>query len=267
VQGIDPSDGQLSYARTRPGTQMVTYRQGDAMALPFLDRSFDAAVMALVIFFVPPMFALAGIAVVLVGMWVQWLRWRWNKPLQFARYPKWDLNLPAERKALLVVAIAAVILCLPAIYGTAQAYLYTDAVSFCGQVCHSMTPEFTTYKFSPHANVPCAECHVGAGAAGYVESKVRGMVELAETIQDDFPRPIPVPVVSLRPIRANCERCHWPAKFYGTHEVRRVHYMSDEQSTPWEIDMLVRIGSGLPGSPSRMGISHNGARCAFIRRH
>jgi len=53
VQGIDPSDGQLSYARTRPGTQMVTYRQGDAMALPFLDRSFDAAVMALVIFFVP----------------------------------------------------------------------------------------------------------------------------------------------------------------------------------------------------------------------
>ena len=34
VQGIDPSDGQLSYARTRPGTQMVTYRQGDAMALP-----------------------------------------------------------------------------------------------------------------------------------------------------------------------------------------------------------------------------------------
>jgi Ni/Fe-hydrogenase b-type cytochrome subunit len=208
----------------------------------------------LVIFFVPPMFALAGIAVVLVGMWVQWLRWRWNKPLQFARYPKWDLNLPAERKALLVVAIAAVILCLPAIYGTAQAYLYTDAVSFCGQVCHSMTPEFTTYKFSPHANVPCAECHVGAGAQGYVVSKVRGMVELAETIQDDFPRPIPVPVVSLRPIRANCERCHWPAKFYGTHEVRRVHYMSDEQSTPWEIDMLVRIGGGLPGRPSRMGI-------------
>jgi SAM-dependent methyltransferase len=53
VQGVDPSEGQLSYARTRPGTAMATYHLGDAMALPFADRSFDAAVMALVIFFVP----------------------------------------------------------------------------------------------------------------------------------------------------------------------------------------------------------------------
>lgn len=53
VDGVDPSDGQLDYARKRPGTQMATYHQGDAMALPFGDDVFDAAVMALVIFFVP----------------------------------------------------------------------------------------------------------------------------------------------------------------------------------------------------------------------
>jgi SAM-dependent methyltransferase len=53
VQGVDPSDGQLGYARTRPGTAMVSYHQGDAMALPFADNAFDAATMALVIFFVP----------------------------------------------------------------------------------------------------------------------------------------------------------------------------------------------------------------------
>lgn len=53
VDGIDPSDGQLDYARKRPGTQIAVYHQGDAMALPFGDDSFDAAVMALVIFFVP----------------------------------------------------------------------------------------------------------------------------------------------------------------------------------------------------------------------
>ena len=53
VQGVDPSEGQLGYARSRPGTAMATYRQGDAMALPFADAAFDAAVMALVIFFVP----------------------------------------------------------------------------------------------------------------------------------------------------------------------------------------------------------------------
>ncbi len=53
VTGIDPSQAQLDYARTRPGTAGVTFQQGDAMALPFPDRSFDAASMALVLFFVP----------------------------------------------------------------------------------------------------------------------------------------------------------------------------------------------------------------------
>src|SRR5882672_7389748 len=53
VHGIDPSEGQLKYARARPGTRMAEFRQGDAMALPFPDNLFDLAVMALVIFFVP----------------------------------------------------------------------------------------------------------------------------------------------------------------------------------------------------------------------
>ena len=85
------------------------------------------------IFFVPPVFVIVGgTAVVLIGMYLQWIRWRMNKPLSFARYPKWDLNLAAERKALLVVAIGAAIIAVPAIYGSGQAYIYTDARPFCG---------------------------------------------------------------------------------------------------------------------------------------
>ena len=53
VQGIDPSEGQLAFARTRAGTEGVVFSQGDAMALPFDAGRFDAAVMALVIHFVP----------------------------------------------------------------------------------------------------------------------------------------------------------------------------------------------------------------------
>jgi ubiquinone/menaquinone biosynthesis C-methylase UbiE len=53
ISGIDPSDGQLAYARTRGGTEMAQFTKGDAMALPFAERSFDVAIMALVIFFVP----------------------------------------------------------------------------------------------------------------------------------------------------------------------------------------------------------------------
>lgn len=53
VQGIDPSEGQLAFARTRPASRVAKFKQGDAMALPYADKSFDVAVMALVIFFVP----------------------------------------------------------------------------------------------------------------------------------------------------------------------------------------------------------------------
>lgn len=53
IEGIDPSDAQLAFARTRPAGRIAKFRQGDAQALPYPDSAFDAAVMALVIFFVP----------------------------------------------------------------------------------------------------------------------------------------------------------------------------------------------------------------------
>jgi ubiquinone/menaquinone biosynthesis C-methylase UbiE len=52
VEGIDPSEAQLSFARARPVGQIAKFHRGDALALPFCDARFDAAVMALVIFFV-----------------------------------------------------------------------------------------------------------------------------------------------------------------------------------------------------------------------
>ncbi len=51
LDGIDPSPEQLAFARAR--LPQARWRVGDAMALPYADASFDAAVMALVIFFVP----------------------------------------------------------------------------------------------------------------------------------------------------------------------------------------------------------------------
>ena len=53
VEGIDPSEGQLAFARTRPSARLAKFSKGDAMALPFASASFDAAVMALVLVFVP----------------------------------------------------------------------------------------------------------------------------------------------------------------------------------------------------------------------
>ena len=53
VQGIDPSDAQIDFAKNRSGVQAATFQIGDAMALPFELGQFDVATMALVIRFVP----------------------------------------------------------------------------------------------------------------------------------------------------------------------------------------------------------------------
>jgi ubiquinone/menaquinone biosynthesis C-methylase UbiE len=53
VVGVDPSEGQLAYARTRGGAKRAEFRIADAQSLPFPDNSFDAGAMALVIVFVP----------------------------------------------------------------------------------------------------------------------------------------------------------------------------------------------------------------------
>jgi len=53
VHGVDPSAAQLAFAQKRPSLRDADLREGDAMALPYPDDAFDAAVMPLVIFFVP----------------------------------------------------------------------------------------------------------------------------------------------------------------------------------------------------------------------
>lgn len=53
VVGVDPAPAQLAFARRRASVASASFLQGDAQALPVPSASVDAAVMALVLFFVP----------------------------------------------------------------------------------------------------------------------------------------------------------------------------------------------------------------------
>lgn len=77
VMAIDPSEDQLAYARTRTRAQMADFRVGGAQKLTFDDGSFDVAIMALVISFLPnPDKAIAEMArVVRPGGWVATYMW------------------------------------------------------------------------------------------------------------------------------------------------------------------------------------------------
>jgi ubiquinone/menaquinone biosynthesis C-methylase UbiE len=77
VTAIDPSEDQLAYGRTRAGAEVADFRVGDAQKLTFDDGSFDVAVMALVISFLPnPEKAIAEMKrVVRPGGWVATYMW------------------------------------------------------------------------------------------------------------------------------------------------------------------------------------------------
>ena len=136
-----------------------------------------------------------------------------------------------------------------------KGYEATDSVSFCGSTCHEvMGPEEATYAKSPHARVPCVECHIGPGGSFWVRSKIDGIRQLFATVLNTYEQPIETPVHSLRPAQQTCEECHWPAQFYGEKLVTHQYYDSDEANSPWTISLLVKIGGSNPRTGKLEGV-------------
>ena len=85
ILGVDPSPAQLDYARKRTDVGSARFEKGHAMELPAADASVDAAVMALVIAFVPePAKGVAEMArAVKPGGLVAGYMWDWPEGFPF----------------------------------------------------------------------------------------------------------------------------------------------------------------------------------------
>ena len=158
-------------------------------------------------------------------------------------YPRIDLNYPPLRRATVLVSFATfanVVIFTTASYRGTQ---YMDSVQFCGQTCHTvMQPEFTAYLNSPHSRVACVECHIGPGASWFVRSKLSGVRQVFAVAFHDYPKPIPSPVLQLRPARATCEQCHWPQRFEGNIMLVRTEYSPDQANTPLTTVLAMKVG-------------------------
>lgn len=140
-------------------------------------------------------------------------------------------------------------------YAGFKGYETTDSASFCGEACHDvMGPQNVTYHNSPHARLPCVDCHIGPGAGFWIQSKIDGIRQVLAVATNSFERPIPTPVETLRPAQETCEECHWPQQFYGQKLVTHNYYRTDENSTPWTVSLLVNIGGGNPRTGALEGI-------------
>ena len=204
-------------------------------------------------YMVYPALLLVGLILVPAGIFFE--RRRRVRVSDLPRYAVIDLNNGRTRGIFLFVVISSIFLMGLISTVSYQAYHFTESVTFCGELCHSvMEPEYTAYKESPHARVTCAECHVGSGAGWYVRSKLSGAYQIYSVLFQKYPRPVPTPVHSLRPAQETCEQCHWPEKFFGAQLKVTTRFGHDEKNSVRQIRSLLRTGGGSPTSGLNSGI-------------
>jgi nitrate/TMAO reductase-like tetraheme cytochrome c subunit len=157
-------------------------------------------------------------------------------PAAAARGRRWpsltvDLSQRKHRRRLLITLMLCAVGFTALLAGGYKTIEYSESTEFCGGLCHTMTPQATRYEHSPHAQVECAQCHVGPGVSFFVKSKISGMRQLVALATNTYSRPIKSPVHNLRPARETCETCHSPALFKSNVIKSSVHYDNDAENT------------------------------------
>jgi hypothetical protein len=144
---------------------------------------------------------------------------------------------------LVTLTVAAALIIFGFGYASLEVVEFSESNTFCGEVCHSvMNPEYQAFHESPHSQLDCVECHVGAGAEGFLFAKLNGLSQLAAVITGSYDRPIPTPVHEMRPARELCETCHTRERMIGYESLRRTYFLGDEDNTPVDLHMLVNVG-------------------------
>ncbi len=157
--------------------------------------------------------------------------------------PRIDLASPRIRKVLWLVGLATLVNIMLMGTATLKGVTYMDSSQFCGTTCHTpMITEYRAFINSPHSRVGCVQCHIGPGAESFFRAKLAGVRQVFGVVFNNYSRPIPSPVESLRPARETCEECHWPQKFSGEKLLVLTHFGDDAQSTPSTTVLLLKIG-------------------------
>ncbi len=211
--------------------------------------------VGILIYLALPAVIVVGLVLIPFGMWRQSRVLRKSGAGERHRWPCIDLNVASTRNGVMIFAVVTLLYIFVSTVGVYQASRYTESVSFCGKLCHKvMKPEYVTHQISPHAIVRCTTCHVGPGPGWYEKSKVRGLGRVYDVLYAGYPRPIPAPIVDLKPTEIECHRCHWPENFFGGR--RRIFHnrLYDEKNTYWPVQMVVHTGGGDPEIDQTGGI-------------
>ncbi|MGA2880558.1 MAG: NapC/NirT family cytochrome c [Bryobacteraceae bacterium] len=194
------------------------------------------------IFLLLPGLFIIGLILIPIGIVLR-RRSRQRHGLPVTSIPQLRLDSPELRRLIGFVAVASFVNVVIASQWGYSTINYMDSAQFCGLTCHKvMQPEYTAYVNSPHADVACAECHIGPGASWFVRSKLSGVRQVFAVAFNTYSRPIPSPVENLRPARETCEECHWPARFSGDVFTVLTSYGSDQDNQATSTVLLMKVG-------------------------
>ncbi len=196
--------------------------------------------IGIIVFIALPALFFLGLILIPIGIWLSKRRIRMD--LERANV---DRSTLLHRIAIFVIATTGANI-LIASQLTYRAVEYMDTDQFCGQTCHVMRPQYVAYLTAAHSHVPCADCHIGPGAAGWFQAKMNGTRQLFEVTFNNYPRPIPPPLESGRLIspQETCVRCH-SARNSGEYRLRIIRHFSDDRiPKPLNTVLLMRIGGG-----------------------
>jgi len=218
----------------------------------FSSRAYPYA--DIVIWMILPALIFLGVVLIVVGIRRERRKQREGQAAD-RRLPVIDFNNPTHRTTMVVLASGFLLLSLLYAFAGYKAVEFAESTTFCGTMCHrSMGPEFRAHSSSAHAEVACADCHVGPGAKYFILTKLRGTRELINEVLDRYHKPIPTPIANLRPSEAVCENCHGPKLQINQRLESRTYYLSDEKNTRKTINLLLRMGAIDPAAkrPSKI---------------
>jgi hypothetical protein len=117
--------------------------------------AIHSAYLGVLLFFILPVFFMAGFVLLAWGMWDEHKRRRKTAVVELPQFPILDLNVGAHRTKFLIFILGAAFTALFLTVIAYEAYHFTESLTFCGELCHEvMEPEATASQNSPHARVP-----------------------------------------------------------------------------------------------------------------
>jgi hypothetical protein len=226
-----------------------------AIELSGQERGTYAGIISYVI--LPTLFVV-GLVLIPIGIRLRRKREKAGKPTGF---PVLNFNDPRLRSITLLVLVLTVVNLMIISMATFKGLEVMHSDAFCGGTCHNvMQPQAVAHLTTTHANVYCADCHIGEGAAHFAKAKLRGATQMLQFFAGDYSRPVPQPTVVPSAI---CTRCHATERFSEDRlHVRRTY--SDAEKAVEKVTIYRMLVGGFRDGKWQGAHRHNGMRIRYL---